>query len=659
MSHFEHNLELLRKASEPLAQQMEKQREEHGIPTQLGPYSIEPSRSGLPTVRYHGEGESFFLHSPYDPAREAEQYAEKTLESAGEGNFNIFFGLGLGYGVNEVVKRLPEKQRIYIFEPHFELFYLAFCHTDLTDILTRKQLVLTCDKNISGAMSSYMNLFELATFTGVRMFGFQPFERLPNAEYFKVFADKVRYEMTAIGGNIQTLMVMGEMQQMNIILNFPHIYDNPPFKHLLSKFKGKPAVIVSAGPSLEKNMHLLPSLMDKALIIGVDTAIKPLMAEGITPHITVTGDPQEENARHLMGVDLPESYLIAEPQSPVRSVNNWTGPKFICTFHDNMMRWVDRVMGDRGRVVVWGSVAVMAYDIAVKVGANPIIFIGQDLSFPEGRTYTKGTTFEVEDKMDMTTKRFEETGTRLIDMTDIYGNPIKTNRQMYAYFNFLINRFMSPEVADRTIVNATEGGILKSDKVEILTLQETIDKYMQDSHDIYGILEEALGMGNDINYPNLFIELDLLIADMRNALDNTNRGINAVKHTLEAIGTDDESTSARKEIVARYNKMIAMRKNIARTDEGGKIIEMANQAGIYSFAQGTKKIEFEDAEEITNEMLKKACYHFHTLYKSSHDAVERLIPLFETARLEAQKRYEKLRSEGKVPELAEVASKAG
>jgi hypothetical protein len=301
----------------------------------------------------------------------------------------------------------------------------------------------------------------------------------------------------------------------------------------------------------------------------------------------------------------------------------------------------------------------MAYDIAVKVGANPIIFIGQDLSFPEGRTYTKGTTFEVEDKMDMTTKRFEETGTRLIDMTDIYGNPIKTNRQMYAYFNFLINRFMSPEVAGRTIVNATEGGILKSDKVEVLTLQETIDKYMQDSHDIYGTLEEAHSMGNDINYPNLFIELDLLIADMRNALDNTRRGINAVKHTLEAIEADDEGTASRKEIVARYNKMIAMRKNIARTDEGGKIIEMANQAGIYSFAQGTKKIEFEDAEEITNEMLKKACYHFHTLYKSSYDAVERLIPLFETARREAQQRYEKLRSEGKVPELAEVASKAG
>jgi hypothetical protein len=648
MAYFDANLEMLKKVSEPLAKQMADHYTRLGEPTQLGDFFVEPAKSGKMTIRYAKDNDSFFLHSPYDPEREAEQYAERALKDAGQGNFNIFFGLGLGYGVAEIVKRLPEKDRVFIFEPHFDLFYLAFCHNDLTQIFARQQMVLTCDKHTSGAMSSYMNLYEMASFTGLRMFGSPAFERLPNATYFEEFADKVRYEMTAIGGNIQTLMVMGEMQQMNIILNFPHIYDNPPFKHLIDRFKGKPAIIVSAGPSLEKNMHLLPELKDRALIIAVDTSTKPLMAKGIHPHVVVTGDPQEENARHLMGVDLPDVYLVAEPQSPVRSVNNWTGPKFMCTFHDNMMQWVDRVMGDRGRVVVWGSVAVMAYDIAVKIGADPIVFIGQDLSFPEGRTYTSGTVFEVEDKQDMTTKRYDDTGTRMIDMIDIYGQPIKTNRQMYAYFNFMKNRFTSPEVKDRRIVNATEGGILKSDKVEILSLQETIDKYMQERFDVEALLKVAYDEGNDINFPNLFAELDTLLADIRTALDNAQRGINAVKQTLEAIGNDDGSTSARKEIVEHYNRMLVIRNAVARTPETGRIIEMANQAGIYSFAQGTKKIDMTDAEGITNEKLTKACYHFHTLYKSTYDAVERLIPLFENARNAAQQRYDQLKASGKL-----------
>ena len=657
MPYFDANLEMLKMVSEPLAKQMADHHAKLGEPTQLGDFFVEPAKSGKMTIRYAKDGDSHFLHSPYDPQREAEQYAERAVKDAGNGNFNIFFGLGLGYGVAEAIKLLPEKDRVFIFEPHFDLFYLAFCHNDLTEIFARKQMVLTCDKHISGAMSSYMNLFELASFTGIRMFGNPAFERLPNAQYFEHFADKVRYEMTAIGGNIQTLMVMGEMQQMNIILNFPHIYDNPPFKHLIDRFKGKPVVIVSAGPSLEKNMHLLPEIKDRALIIAVDTATKPLMAAGIHPHVVVTGDPQEENARHLMGVDLPDVYLIAEPQSPVRSVNNWTGPKFMCTFHDNMMQWVDRVLGDRGRVIVWGSVAVMAYDIAVKIGADPIVFIGQDLSFPGGRTYTAGTVFEVEDKQEMTTKRYDETGTRLIDMTDIYGQPVKTNRQMYAYFNFLKNRFTSPEVKDRRIVNATEGGILKSDKVEVLTLQETIDKYMQERFDVDGLLQAAHIEGNDINFPNLFAELDTLLADIRTALDNALRGINAVKQTLAAIDADDGSVSARKEIVEHYNRMLAVRNSVARTAEAGKIIEMANQAGIYSFAQGTKKIDMTEGEGITNEKLTKACYHFHTLYRSTYDSVERLIPLFESARSAALRRYEALKASGKPkPELEVVVS---
>lgn len=639
MTQFARNLELIRKASPVLADKLIEFHERIGEPLKLGAFTLEESKSGALTARYDApDGESsYYLHSPYDPLREAEQQAVRALEDAEKGNFDVFMGFGLGYGVVATLARLPKKDRVLIFEPHWDLFYLALCHVDMSPVFTRDNTTITCDPSIQGAMFHYLNLFELAGFSGVRFIGSHAFDKLPSADRFKELAERIRYEMTAVGGNVQTLMVMGEMQQMNIILNFPEVLDNPPFEHLIGRFKDRPAIIVSAGPSLEKNMHHLHELQDRALIIAVDTSVKPLLAAGIKPHVVVTGDPQEANYRHLKGVDLPDVWLIAEPQSPVNSLRDWTGPKFICTFHDNLMRWVDRVMGTRGRVMVWGSVAVMAYDVAVKVGANPIVFIGQDLSFPGGKTYTKGTFFETEDKMELTVDELKAKGGVLIEMTDIYGEKVMTNRQMYAYFNFLKNRFEDPEVANRTIINATEGGILQCPKVRVMPLETAIEQYMGLHFNVRGMLEMASREGNPLAYTNLLIELDALLGQLRDLLDYCHKGEAAVRQTLRAVEAFDDSLAAKTEMVEQYNRMLSYRKKLLGRTEASSLLEMANQTGIFSFAQGVKNTQ-PDEEGHSPEFLKRSCYHHHTLYVTSRDAVARLIPLFERARFEAGKR---------------------
>lgn len=636
MSFFEQNLKLMRKASEVLADKLQSYHDEHGDLTQVEDFYVEPSRSGPPTLRYCADGLDFFLHSPYDPLKEAEQWAERAIEKSSEGNFTVIFGLGLGYGALEILRRIPADERVLIYEPNWHLFYLAVCHTDMTEIMTRQNTTVSCDHNIQNAMFNYMNLFELAAFTGVRLISNAAFERLPDAPLFDRLADKIRYEMTAVGGNVQTLMVMGEMQQMNIMLNFPQVLDNPPFQHLIDRFRGKPVVIVSAGPSLEKNMHLLREMQDRAVIIAVDTAVRILLANDLKPHIVVTGDPQEANARHLRGVDMPDTFLIAEPQSPISSVRDWTGPRFICSFHDNIMRWVDRVIGDRGRVLVWGSVAVMAYDIAVKLGGDPIIFIGQDLSFPDGRTYAKGTYFETEQHKDMSVDQLQREGAVLIDMIDIYGNPIKTNRQMYSYYNFMLNRFKAPEVRGRILINATEGGILQSAEIKAQPLAEVMEQYMTERFDVMAELHAAHSLGNPINYPILLNEMDSLLSQFRMAIENCKRGVQAVERTLNALETC-ETEAINRDVQEQYNRVVGIRKSIFMHTQMSKMVEMSNQAGIYAFAHGVRSTKLPE-EGVNREYIISACYHYHTLYHTTGEAASHLLPLFEAARDAARER---------------------
>ncbi len=181
MSHFQANLDLLRTVSEPLAAKMEIFHATNGEPLSFAGFTLEPARNGELTAKYSSEEHSFYLHSPYDPQREAEQFSASVLEQMPESSFTIFFGMGLGYGTLEAIRHLPAKHRVMVFEPHWELFYLAFCHCDLSLLLTRPLTTVSCEPSMQGAMMSYMNLFEMAGFSGVRLVSNLAFERLPQA----------------------------------------------------------------------------------------------------------------------------------------------------------------------------------------------------------------------------------------------------------------------------------------------------------------------------------------------------------------------------------------------------------------------------------------------------------------------------------------------
>src|SRR5690242_17600730 len=60
--------------------------------------------------------------------------------------------------------------------------------------------------------------------------------------------------------NISTLVINGRRTAENVSRNLPWYIATPSLSRLKDCFKGKPAVIVSAGPSLRKNKHLLPEV---------------------------------------------------------------------------------------------------------------------------------------------------------------------------------------------------------------------------------------------------------------------------------------------------------------------------------------------------------------------------------------------------------------
>ena len=81
---------------------------------------------------------------------------------------------------------------------------------------------------------------------------------------------------------------------------------------LFGRFKNVPLVLVSAGPSLDRNIHELRGMENRCFLLSVDTALRPLLAAGVVPHAVIMADPSELNAQHVTGVVPASTWLIAE-----------------------------------------------------------------------------------------------------------------------------------------------------------------------------------------------------------------------------------------------------------------------------------------------------------------------------------------------------------
>src|SRR5204863_1237303 len=83
--------------------------------------------------------------------------------------------------------------------------------------------------------------------------------------------------------------------------------------------QGRPAIVVAAGPSLRRNLHLLkrPGIRDRFVIVAVQTVLKTLLAKGIRPHFVTALDYHEISRRFYEGLtasDVEGVTLVAEPK---------------------------------------------------------------------------------------------------------------------------------------------------------------------------------------------------------------------------------------------------------------------------------------------------------------------------------------------------------
>lgn len=189
-----------------------------------------------------------------------------------------------------------------------------------------------------------------------------------------------------------------ELQQQ-INRNIDYIVNDESVSELFLSGQKKDYIVCGAGPTLAEHLDYLSltSTRDKFFVIAVDAAVKPLFDEGIIPDLIVSIDPIAKKLLDFLPLKkFNRTPLIYFPLVKAELLDIWQGNRYVAystgTLYDDI-----NIKHPKGRLYCAGSVIHPAIDLSVKMGANRVLLLGADFSFPEGKTHTHWQEPEAKD----------------------------------------------------------------------------------------------------------------------------------------------------------------------------------------------------------------------------------------------------------------------
>jgi len=443
-------------------------------------YPVEPSKSGEPTVRVVGaDGRAVYLHSRYQPVDEA----KKLLQDVDFENTLVFYvhGFGLGYHVEQIIERASDEAMVLVFEPDLELFRTAFETRDLTKLIETRRVLFLYQPDKSDL------LHKLTPHSALVSLGSVSITHAPSVQLQPEFQQQAKQWLGEFASfcrtSMNTLVINGKRTAENITRNLAWYASAPGVGRLANRFERCPAIVVSAGPSLRKNKHLLSEAAGHAVIISVQTMLQPLLDAGITPDYVTSLDYHDLSTRFFERVpaDL-KTELVAEPKTTAGVLKIYPGGRTSLLGNDYAENILRELKINKPRLRAGATVAHLAYYLAEHLGCDPIIFIGQDLGFSDGLYYTPGTSYEDAWRPELSRfcsvemKQWEQIVRDrhlLRRIPDVNGAPMYTEERLFTYLQQFERDFGR---STRKIIDATEGGAFKRGSTP-MTLRDAIDTY--------------------------------------------------------------------------------------------------------------------------------------------------------------------------------------
>ena len=518
-------------------------------------YALSNSKSGVPTLLLNlPNGVQKFLHSKYDPLHEASQFIDANYSN--KKIIYILIGLGLGYHLKVLYKKISANDRIIIFEKNPNIVRLALSQSDFTDILSNPNVSLHI-----GVKPNKIEEILHKNRTNLAIYGYSSINLNSLVEvelnYYKLIASEIEQAYKKFKIDIDTQAAFSKEFYKNIFTNGKNIIDSPGIISLRNISPNTPAILVSAGPSLDKNISLIKTARNKIIVITVATALKPLLRNNIEPDFVISIDPNEDTIQSFDTKIIPKNlWLIYNPCIPHSISSLFNSRKIVMESKIALAKWITDNSEKKGELDNVSSVAHAAFQIARQMGCKPIILVGQDLSFEGKRMHCTDSFYNQANQdnigTDRTLEALEDKKYRgytpsLTKTLNIYGQGASTTKAMDIYKN----QFKKEFDKNQTILNATEGGVNIPGALNI-SLKEALNQYCLNNKDV-SMNEYIKEIKKPLKSQNILISIKKQLSK----LNKIEKNIKAIK--IKYLAESDQTTNKKKfilEMKSLYNYLL-------------------------------------------------------------------------------------------------------
>ena len=511
-------------------------------------------------------GRLYYLNSRYSDEEFAKNWA-KQFESDNYKTVYIIFGLSNFRCAKELIKNAGKENAILLYEPDKNIFMKAIEKIDITDVIKNDKVVLC----INGINDEVFGEFVAIVMNDYALMRLTKYCCMPNYDelYPEIWRDvikniKDKYEMVILSRNTELCMASEFIKNKvitcrDIVREYSIIQLRNEF-HKIENIQNIPAIIVSAGPSLDKNINELKQAKGKAFILAVDTALKSLLRRDIIPDLIITIDSHKPPVlfMHPKFKDIP---IVVCDCSNYELYVLHQGKRFYFSETDSYMSYIyEKCTGEKlFSTESGGSVANNAFSFANIMGFKKIILVGQDLAYT-------GKKFHTTDAYGESDKNVLEDYNKYFEVEDIYGGKVYTESNMDLYRKWFESQIVRYPRLD--VIDATEGGA-KIEGSEIMTLKEAIERECKTDIDFEKIIAELNRPITDEKAEKILQELDNMPNDLLAEKDKLKK----YKRKYEKL----EELSRKGKVASKeFNKLVEEINKITEYIDKKELLKLAN-----------------------------------------------------------------------------------
>jgi len=415
---------------------------------------VEPAKTGIPTLKIAIDGRIQYLHSKYDPEKDAERFVDKYINETYK--HVLFVGTGLGYHISKFLRTNPDT-KFSIYEPNDEVLHAYLANAKLNALPLHNLGRIFTGTNESDITNELQRLLQSSK--GVLQIIMLPVYEKIYGPQMGTIMESVLDSLKEKKSSLATNITFQKRWTINSIKNFPTVLKTPNILHDIDKntFEGKPAIIVAAGPSLNEEFENLRYIKDNGLayIFSVGSAINSLIEHGIHPDAACTYDPTERNQlviQRIKDENITDIPLVFGSSVGFETLDVYPGKMLhMITSQDTISPQLLVATQSIDIVMDAPSIAVVTFQLLNQLGCNPIVLVGQNLGYQDNKRYASGIDYDfVENELS------EQEQKATLTVKDVYGEDIQTDEgfnQMRQQLELHIQMATGKEV-----INTTKGG---------------------------------------------------------------------------------------------------------------------------------------------------------------------------------------------------------